>query len=146
MSRDRFVVVVHVLLLRHRAAAEEVFLLRRAGTGFMDGFYVPPGGHQHCGESVADAARRECLEEAGVEPRSLVPLCVLPYRSGRHQGVNFVFRADAGDGQPGRGEPDHTDHCAWFPLDCLPQAAAPWLNDAVELKRSHAWFRELDYS
>lgn len=146
MSRDRFVVVVHVLLLRDTSAGEEVFLLRRAGTGFMDGFYVPPGGHQHGGESVVQAARRECVEEAGVEPQSLAPLCVLPYRSGRHQGINFVFRAGAGDGQPRQGEPDHSDHCAWFALDSLPQAAAPWLNDAVELKRTGTWFRELDYS
>jgi 8-oxo-dGTP diphosphatase len=146
MSRDRFIVVVHVLLLRHSGAAEEVFLLRRAGTGFMDGFYVPPGGHQQSGEGVAEAARRECVEEAGVEPRSLAPLCVLPYRSGRHQGINFVFQAGVGDGRPRQGEPDCSDHCAWFALSALPEAAAPWLNDAVELKRTSTWFRELDYS
>ena len=62
-ERQGFPVVVHVMLLR----GEHLFLLRRAATGFMDGYFCLPGGHQKAGESVSDAARRECLEEAGVD-------------------------------------------------------------------------------
>ncbi len=143
MTRDRFPVVVHVLLLRGADAACELFLLRRAGTGFMDGFHVPPGGHQHAGESVQEAARRECLEETGAAPGRLVPTCVLPYRSGNHQGLNFVFEADELSGEPGLGEPDRSDAAGWFALDSLPDPLAPWLADALELRRRGEWFREL---
>ena len=62
MERDRFPVVVHVLLVRDR----RLFLLRRAHTGFMDGYHALPGGHQHAGESVSAAALRECVEEASL--------------------------------------------------------------------------------
>ena len=40
--RERFPVVVHVCLERDGCVA----LLKRANTGFMDGYYALPGGHQ----------------------------------------------------------------------------------------------------
>jgi 8-oxo-dGTP pyrophosphatase MutT (NUDIX family) len=150
--RDRFPVVVHVLMSRRSrregdaAAAglgDELFLLRRAGTGFMDGFHVPPGGHLVAGESVAEAALRECREETGVTPGRLVPLCVLPYRSGRHQGFNFVFAGEALSGPPSLAEPDASDAAGWYPLDRLPEPLAPWLPDALSLIRAGGWYREL---
>lgn len=145
MSRDRFPVVVHVLLMRGPAARRELFLLRRAGTGFLDGYHVPPGGHLEAGETVTGAALRECAEESGVRPEQLEPLCVLPYRAGRHQGFNFVFGAAGWTGEPRIGEPAHSDRAGWFAVDALPEPRAPWLADALELAGSGAWFRELSY-
>lgn len=147
-QRDRFAVVVHVLLTRGgdsgtRSGAEEIFLLRRAGTGFMDGFCVPPGGHLQAGESVEQAAARECLEETGVTPGRLEPLCVLPYRSGRHQGFNFVFGGSELAGEPHLAEPDASDRAGWYRLAALPQPLAPWLEAALELRARGGWFREL---
>jgi 8-oxo-dGTP diphosphatase len=144
-GRDRFPVVVHVLLWRGGGSAAELFLLERAGTGFMDGYHVPPGGHQHAGEGIADAARRECMEETGVLPVTLVPVCVMPYRSGRHQGINFVFEGRSFAGEPGIGEPDRCVGAAWHALDALPQPLAPWLGDVLELRSRGDWFRELSW-
>lgn len=146
MSRDGFPLVVHVLLRRAADAGTEAFLLRRAGTGFMDGYYVLPGGHVQAGESPSEAAARECREEAGVVPGALRPLCVLPYRSGRHQGVNVVFEGRHLDGEPGVAEPDRCDLAGWFPLDRLPSPTAPWLVDVLELEVLGAWYRELDWT
>lgn len=146
MSRDRFAVVVHVLLFGRAVHPNQLFLLRRAGTGFMDGFYVPPGGHQQAGESVMEAARREVREETAFDPGVLTPVCVLPYRSGRHQGTNFVFEADVGEGQPVLAEPECSDRAEWMALHALPEPLAPWLADALELRERGGWFRELDYS
>ncbi|MFU8815130.1 MAG: NUDIX domain-containing protein [Pseudomonadales bacterium] len=143
MSRDTFAVVVHVLLTRPGVAGPELFLLRRAGTGFMDGYYALPGGHQHAGEGVQDAARRECLEETGARAEALAPVCVLPYQSGRHQGLNFVFEVERLAGWPGLAEPCHSDVADWFPLGALPAPIVPWLDDVLELRRRGEWFREL---
>jgi len=139
--RDGFPVVVHVMLARN----EEIFLLRRAATGFMDGCFCPPGGHQQPGESVMDAARRECLEEAGVEVGELHPRFALPYISGIHQGLNFVFEARAFDGAPRIAEPALFDACRWAPRTALPEPAAPWLVDALALPQEQ-WYHEVRWT
>ena len=54
-QRERFPVVVHVMLEQ----GGRVALLKRSNTGFMDGYYALPGGHQEQGESISEAARRE---------------------------------------------------------------------------------------
>ena len=136
-ERDGFPVVVHTLLVRDN----RVFLLRRARTGFMDGYYGPPGGHQRLGESVGEAALRECREETGVLPANLRPRCVLPYISGRHQGLNFLFEARRYQGEPRINEPELFDDCCWATGQDLPGKVAPWLADALAMPRHH-WYRE----
>ena len=142
-ERHRFPVVVHVLLWRGAGADAELFLLQRAGTGFMDGFHVPPGGHLHAGEGVIEGARRECAEETGVIPAEVTPVCVLPYRSGRHQGFNFIFDGRRLDGEPGVAEPDRCAAAGWFPRAALPQPLAPWLPDVLAMRDTGEWYREL---
>ena len=143
MTGDAFPVVVHVLMLRGRGAAAELFLLRRAGTGFMDGCYVLPGGHQRVGEGVLEAARRECREETGVTAATLTPLCVLPYRGAVGQGVNFVFEAGDCSAEPRLAEPGASDHAAWFPAGGLPSPRAPWIDEVLALRARDGWFLEL---
>jgi 8-oxo-dGTP pyrophosphatase MutT (NUDIX family) len=141
IERDRFPVVVHVLLLR----GDRLFLLRRANTGFMDGYFALPGGHQHAGENVRSAAARECLEETGAHPASLRPVCVLPYRSGGHQGVNFVFEADGWSAEPAIAEPGSFDAAGWYPVDALPTPHAGWIPLALGLRGDGRWFEELHW-
>ncbi len=136
-ERDAFPVVVHILLERDR----RLFLLRRARTGFMDGYYGLPGGHLRRGESVTEAAARECLEETGVMPEDIEPRCVLPYIAGRHQGLNFVFESHRFEGEPGVNEPELFDGFCWARRDDLPANAAPWLADALAMPPGR-WFRE----
>ena len=135
--RDRFPAVVHVLLWR----AARIYLLRRSATGFMDGYHALPGGHILLGESVTDAARRECLEETGVvaDPR---PRCVLPYISGVHQGFNFIFDARHFEGEPRVAEPELFDQGGWYAPDALPERVAPWLSEVLAMPAGH-WYREL---
>ena len=140
-SRDGFPVVVHIMLVRSR----EVFLLRRAATGFMDGYFGLPGGHQQHGESVSDAARRECQEEAGVVPLDLQPRLALPYVSGRHQGLNFVFATHSWAGKPHIAEPTLFDACRWAVRSALPIPVAPWLKEALHLPAGQ-WYKEFHWS
>lgn len=145
MSRDKFSVVVHVLLWRASVGGQqEVFLLRRANTGFMDGYYALPGGHQQTGESVSQAANRECREEAGVEA-DLKAVCVMPYRMGDQQGLNFLFEAHAWRGVPAIGEPALFDDCLWSAMDHLPQPHAAWLPNALLARQAGDWFVEFQW-
>ena len=119
-KRHDFPVVVHVLLWREGS----IFLLERTNTGFMDGYYSLPGGHQLHGESVSEAAIRECREETGAMPSDLTPRCVLPYISGQHQGLNFVFEAHNFDLEPRINEPELFGHCLWASPHELPERTA----------------------
>lgn len=47
---------------------------RRPSKGLLGGLWELPGGKVRCGESPADAARRECREELGWAPETLRPL------------------------------------------------------------------------
>ncbi len=139
-QRASFPVVVHTMLVR----GADVFLLLRAHTGFMDGYYALPGGHQHQGESVSEAAMREVREETGVVLASVNPRCVLPYRSGSHQGLNFVFEATDFVDEPIVNEPELFAACCWARKTDLPQPAPPWLEAVMTMPRE-AWYREFHW-
>jgi ADP-ribose pyrophosphatase YjhB (NUDIX family) len=111
----------------------------------MDGYYALPGGHQEAGESVSAAAARECREEVGVDPLDLTPVSVMPYRSGRHQGLNFLFETQQFRGEPRIKEPQLFDAAAWFSTDNLPDPVAVWLPQALELRAQGRWFAEFEW-
>ena len=140
-SRDLFPVVVHVIVCRGSSFA----LLRRSNTGFMDGYYALPGGHQQQGESVAEAATRECEEELGITLSSLDPVCVLPYRSGRHQGINFVFSASDYEGTVRINEPELFDSLVWVSASQLPEPHADWIPQALSMLGEDRWFAQLEW-
>lgn len=137
--RERFPVVVHVCLEQ----AGQVALLKRANTGFMDGYYALPGGHQEQGESVSATAARELAEELGVQARAMDPACVLPYRSGRHQGINFVFRCTDWEGVPVINEPALFSDLVWVAPAALPAPTADWIPEALALMADGGWYREM---
>ncbi len=141
MERDTFPVVVHALLFRDA----ELFVLRRANTGFMDGYYCLPGGHQHAGESVEAALRRECAEETSVVAVDVQAVCVMPYRSGEHQGLNFVFEVQSWRGEPQVAEPDLFSTSLWANAGTLPEPCAPWINDVLRARNEGRWFKELHW-
>ncbi len=93
-----------------------------------------PGGHVEPGESVAQAAAREVLEETGfaVEVGRLIGVYSDPERqtvessSGeRSQFVNLCFEARV-IGEIGRPTtPEETRDRGFFPLDALPEPFVP---------------------
>ncbi len=76
--RPRFALIPAAFVVLRRG--RQVTLLRRADTGYRDGFWALPAGHVESGESGEScraAAARELREETGVDlaPRNLRPLC-----------------------------------------------------------------------
>jgi 8-oxo-dGTP diphosphatase len=138
--RDLFPIVVHTLLLR----GQSVLLLRRAGTGYLDGWYALPGGHLQCGEAVLACAKRELQEETGivVDSRRMRPAAVMPYRDNGEQGVNFIMRCDEFQGEPRLTEPDRFDAIGWWAWDALPTPVVSYLARALAMSRSGDWFYE----
>lgn len=65
---------VDTFVLRHRAGALEVLVLRRAAGGRNPGSWETVHGTIDVGEAPEVAARREVMEETGLEPQRLYNL------------------------------------------------------------------------
>lgn len=87
---------------------EDVLLIRR-GKGALKGLWSLPGGHIEAGEAAADAARREVLEETGIdaEIRQFLDLHEVIPRDGRGQLIgHYVIAVFVGHwraGEPAAG-------------------------------------------
>lgn len=82
-----------------------------------------PGGFMEYGESAEDGARREMMEETGLELKNLALFTVRsdPDRDPRFHTVTVVFTAD-GEGDLQAGDDAANAHV--FPLDDLPEKMA----------------------
>ena len=94
--------------------------LRKGAHG--DGEYAFPGGHLEYGESFETCARREVMEECGIEIENLRFLFVANVLAYMPQHfVHLTLTADWKNGEPAIKEPDRSGPWAWYALDALPE-------------------------
>ena len=107
----------------------EVLLMRRANTGFGDGQYSLPGGHVEKHERIADAAKREVLEETSIHLADVRIQGVIHSDVDREY-LHFVAVATHQDwtGEARNMEPDQCDHIAWYPGATGPKTPCPASN------------------
>jgi len=102
---------------------DHVLLIRR-GKPPRIGEWSLPGGLQHVGETVFEAAMRECLEETGIRVRPLRHLDVIDSIRRDAQGrVRFHYTlidvaAEYVGGEPQAG--DDAMHAEWVHRDVVP--------------------------
>lgn len=133
---DRFVVVPasYVFFLRDSDAGTEVLLQLRQNTGYRDGYWAAVAGHVERGETAYDAARREALEEIGVEVGELTFVTTMQRTQGADpidERVDFFFTAREWAGEPRIVEPVKCAELRWWPLADLPDMVSP--HEAVVL-------------
>jgi predicted NUDIX family NTP pyrophosphohydrolase len=97
------------LLYRYRDGALEVLLVHPSGAYNKRAPWSIPKGLPDEGEDPERAARRETLEEAGIEAGALVPLGSIDYRKSRKSVL--AFGGQAPDGAAPR--------CASWEVDCV---------------------------
>ena len=128
---DRFVVVPasYVYLLREGGAGTEVLLQLRQNTGYMDGRWAAAAaGHVERGETAYDAARREALEELGIDDLDLVFELTMQRTQGADpidERVDFFFTARSWQGEPRIVEPHKCAALRWWPLGDVPEGVVP---------------------
>lgn len=140
-ERFRPYAAVYTLLRR----GNEIFMLRRQGSGFYDGWYTVPSGHIDGNEPIAHAAAREALEEACVtiNPDQLTLVHVLHrIDGGNGQGelreyLDFFFLASTWTGEPRLGELDKSDDGRWVTPANLPEQTLPYVREVLEKIATH---------
>lgn len=86
------------------------------------GEYAGPGGHLEHLESFEDCAKRETLEETGIEIENIRFLCVtnlMKYAPKHYVDIGVV--ADWKSGEPEVLETDKVDSWEWCEIDSVPQ-------------------------
>lgn len=100
---------------RHEDPEKADSLLAGAGTWTM------PGGKLKFGESFEDGAKREVMEETGIE---IGKTEVIALNSDQVEGVHFItigLLCSEFTGEPDVKEPDEITEWNWFSLDSLPE-------------------------
>ena len=138
----KFPVTVHMFFFR----GEQILLIRRYRTGYMDGHYSVPAGHLDGNEPVRLAAVREAREEIGVliDPQNIAFAGVFH----RHEGderVDFFVHVRAWSGEPINAEPEKCDELRWTVVNDLPENTIPYVRRAIENYQAGVPFEELGW-
>lgn len=107
-----------------REARPRVLLIRRAKDPFA-GSWALPGGFVDENEKLADAARRELVEETGVTAADLEQLYTAgdPGRDPRGWTVSVAYLAQVAPDALKPVAADDAQEVGWWPLDELPSLA-----------------------
>jgi len=140
--RAQFPVTVHMLFLREN----QILLIRRYQTGYMDGCYGVPAGHLDGGEPLRMAAVRESREEVGVriEPADILFASVF-HRLDGDERVDFFVQVRAWSGDPFNAEPGKCDDIRWADVNNLPENTIPYVRRGIENFRAGVMFEEFGW-
>lgn len=123
----------------------EIFLLRRANTGWRDGMYTVPAGHVEKDESPSAAAIRELHEEAGIAVTNsdLGEPLIYYHKSDdlASDRVTFFFPV-VSNLRAYNAEPHKADEAVWVSNDNLPDTIVPLLRHALTDMRSGIYYSD----
>ena len=85
-----------------------------------EGTWTMPGGKLEFGESFEDGARREVLEETGLQLNEVRVMCVNNDKNEHAHFITIGLFSDNFSGEPKVMEPDEIVEWQWFDLNDLP--------------------------
>lgn len=118
-----------------------IFFLRRANTGWADGFLTVPAGHVDEGQLVRGAAIVEAKEEACVDV-AVEDLEFVHADYEKDEYTNFYFKAKKWNGEPTLGEPNLASEVVWADKDNLPDDIIPQLKRVFAQIKEGSFFSE----
>jgi predicted NUDIX family NTP pyrophosphohydrolase len=136
------------LLYRHGPEGLEVLLIHPSGNYNRHAPWGIPKGELEKDQELEETARRETLEEAGVEPGQLVPLGYVDYQKSRKRV--HCFAGPAPDEASPRPTSWEVDQARFLPLDNARDLIRPdqraFLDRLVQLLEGHQEGSEGDRS
>ena len=124
--------------------ADEILLLERANTGYMDGYYSFVAGHVDPNESFTEAMIREAYEEVGIKikPEQLTVAHIQHRKSDDSERVDTFFVTEDWEGEICNMEPHKCANLNWFNIKELPENIIPHLADVVEYIQNNKHYSE----
>lgn len=97
------------------------------------GEYAWPGGHLEFMESIIDCAKREVLEETGMEIHNVKFLRLMNFKTkeGKHY-VDVAVTAEWVKNEPELKEPERCEGWDWYGLDNLPSPLFGTIEPSVD--------------
>lgn len=123
MRTSKIFVTTDAVIFRKGDSDHEILFIKRKNEPFK-GQWAIPGGFVDEGEDLPDAARRELMEETGLEVEGLEQLGAFgkPGRDPRQHTVSVAYVGFAKENAEATGA-DDADEAEWFPVDDLPELA-----------------------
>jgi 8-oxo-dGTP pyrophosphatase MutT (NUDIX family) len=121
-----------------RNPESEIFLIHRDNTGYLDGNFALPGGNVEPRELMPDAARREVIEETGIDSATNLRLAAIIQRTkaGNDNRLDAFFLCENWSGVPKNNEPEKNYAYGWYRLDRLPPNLIPYHLHAIQATHS----------
>ncbi|MDD3102441.1 MAG: NUDIX domain-containing protein [Patescibacteria group bacterium] len=85
-----------------------------------EGTWTMPGGKLEYGESFEDGARREVLEETGIQLNEMKVICINNDKNEHAHFITIGLFSDNFSGEPKVMEPDEIVEWKWFDVNNLP--------------------------
>src|SRR3989344_4913591 len=142
MERFKMIASGFLMLIKNG----KILLLRRAHTGYRDGYYSLPAGHVEENESVMASTVRESFEEIGVQVNQKDLLFVHALHNKENdKRLFFFFRANRWSGEPYNKEPEKCDDLQWFPVDALPSNTIDYILHAIRSYQKQIFYSEFGW-
>lgn len=144
MESERFKVSITVGLILE--INNQILLMRRCNTGYMDGKYALIAGHVEKGESLKQAMVREAKEEIGIDITEEDLDFVCGIRRGNNDNyINFYLKSNKYNGNIENLELDKCDDLKWFKISNLPDNMIANDRKAIYNMENNISFEEYDF-
>lgn len=104
---------------------KQILMLKRAETGYCDGYFDLPGGHLEANEDIFDGMIREAKEEIGITIKREDMEILHIYHRYKKGMLKFVFKTDKYNGIPINNELDKCEKIEWIDFEYLPENIVP---------------------
>jgi mutator protein MutT len=140
-KRERYKLPVAVFIIL-KNFNNQILLIKRSNTGWMDGFYSLPAGGLEEGEPINFAALRELEEEVAVkvDPKTLKIAHIIHSNINDERWLGYFFITDSWTGEPIVNEPEKHSEIKWVNLSELPENIIPYVKQALESKELYSNF------